>query len=648
MSTRSLRRLLGTALVVTLPLAACTSAPTPSPEPAPPGPPAMRLVAFDSCEQLRTDLRRATRAAVGPYGLPGSFPPYAEFAQDAVGGSALKSERAAAAPVPGAYSGTNNHERDADEPDLVKTDGRRIVVVDHQKLRVVDAASRRLTGQLDLGPAARYADPQLLLAGDHALILLASPQYLGRAWGRPVSTADGSRLLLIDLTGTPRVISRYRIDGTLVDARQTGSIARVVVRSSPRLIFPDDPRATTETKRVAANRKVVDTAAATAWQPAYEVTTGQRTDRGRVGCDRISRPADYSGTSLVTVLTFDVAGPTLGTGDPVAVVADGDTVYGTGTSLYIANDRHWRSLIWRPGGAPLLPAPRTEIYRFDTTGTARPAYAATGSVPGWLVNQYALSEWDGHLRVATTTEHPDPAAIDASGPPGLESAIRVLRQDGDKLVETGKVEGLGKGERIYSVRFLGPRGYLVTFRQTDPLYSVDLADPAKPTVSGELKITGYSAHLQPAGDGRLIGIGQEADGVGRTKGTQVSLFDVADPAHPRRLARYQVTSGYSDAEHDPHALLYWPATNLLVVPLTVYDPVVKPTGPKPTALVLRVADTGLTRLATIAQPVTGSRGVPAAVRRSLVVGNVLWTVSDAGLQACDLSTLDTVGWLPTA
>jgi hypothetical protein len=189
---------------------------------------------------------------------------------------------------------------------------------------------------------------------------------------------------------------------------------------------------------------------------------------------------------------------------------------------------------------------------------------------------------------------------------------------------------------------------VVTFRQTDPLYSVDLSNPAKPTVTGELKITGYSAHLQPAGDNRLIGIGQEANSQGITRGTQVSLFDVADPASPRRLAQHQVKSGHSEAEHDPHALLWWPATNLLVVPVEVYDPVAKPDGPKPTAIALRVTDTGMTQVGSISQPVTGSRGVPAGVRRSLVVGDVLWTVSAAGLQASNLSTLETLGWLPTA
>jgi hypothetical protein len=237
--------------------------------------------------------------------------------------------------------------------------------------------------------------------------------------------------------------------------------------------------------------------------------------------------------------------------------------------------------------------------------------------------------------------------------------VYVLGQEGKSLKQTGKVGGLGKGERIYAVRFDGPAGYVVTFRQTDPLYTVDLHDPAAPKVTGELKITGYSAYLHPAGDGRLIGIGQEASTQGQTQGTQVSLFDVSDLNKPTRLAQHHVQYGQSEAEFDPHAFLYWPADHLLVVPLTTYQ--VKPMAGGPVtprsdapstgsseplsgALVLKVSDSGLTEVGMVSQP-AGTGQVSSTIRRSLVVNNMLWTVSDAGLQANSLSTLDKVGWL---
>jgi uncharacterized secreted protein with C-terminal beta-propeller domain len=644
MPYRMIRLLVAGVLAVTVPLAGCTAGseprPAPSKEPTAGPAPAMRLAAFDSCAQLLADLRKAASDAVGPYGLPGAGGP--EMAMPAAAGGVRTAQDAVGkAAAPGSFSGTNTHEADADEPDIVKTDGRRIVTVKGGALIVVDAATRRRTGRLDLGVSAP-GGLRLLLSGDAALVLVDGwPSY-----GRPVRKAVGPpdptapQVLLVDLNG-PRLVSRYRTDGVLVDARQTGSTARVVLRSAPRIAFDELPKVTDEDDRVDANRKEIRSAPAEAWLPGYAVTTAGRTTEGRVGCDRVRRPTTYSGTSMLTVLTFDLSAPELGTGDPLCVVADGDTVYGTGSSLYLAHDQRWRTMMWR-ADPKALGRQHTDIYRFDFDGASSPRYAAAGTVPGWLVNQYALSEWQGHLRVATT--------VNTKGwaPAGNSSAVRVLRQQGGDLVQTGVVDGLGKGEQIYSVRFVGPRGYVVTFRQTDPLYSVDLSDPAKPAVTGELKINGYSAHLQPVNDGRLVGVGQDADSRGRTKGTQVSLFDVTAPASPRRVAQHQVANGNSEAEYDPHALLWWPGTNLLVLPLTVYDVDYDGTGPAATgtALALRVTDNGLTRVGSITQPATG--GATPPIRRSLVIGDELWTLSDVGLQANELSTLRKLGWLPIA
>jgi uncharacterized secreted protein with C-terminal beta-propeller domain len=438
---------------------------------------------------------------------------------------------------------------------------------------------------------------------------------------------EGPQVLLVDLAGTPRIVSRYRGEGNLVDARMTGSTARIVFRTTPEITFPEAPTISDEKKRIAANQAAIDRAPASAWLPGWKVTDGAHTTEGNVECGRVSRPTDYSGGSLVSIVTFNLTRPTLGGGDPVTIVADGDTVYGTADSLYLASDQRWR-LDRFPGRAATPVREETDLYKFTIQGDQPPVYRAAGVVPGFLINQYALSEWDGHLRAATTNSRTQ------------RSAVRVLAEQGDRLVQTGVVDGLGKGERIYSVRFIGARGYVVTFRQTDPLYSLDLSDPAKPAVTGQLKITGYSAHLQPIGENRLIGIGQEADARGRAQGTQVSLFDVSDPARPKRLAQYHLPQAYSDAEYDPHALLWWPATNLLVVPVNTWDA----TGSQSVALALRVTD-DITPADQVTQPTTAA--YPPMIQRSLVVGNVLWTLSEAGMQASDLSTMDRLSWLPS-
>ncbi|HYN97754.1 MAG TPA: beta-propeller domain-containing protein [Pilimelia sp.] len=620
---------------------------TPAPDPAP-APASLRLVSFPSCAEALADLRRAAKAHVGPFGFQGGADPVG-----ADGSGPARTAAGAASTAYGgepAYSATNTHEPGVDEPDLVKTDGRRIVTVSGTVLRVVDAARRVETGRLELRAAAASTvarpDADLLLHGDRALVLLRDwlPMRPGADGGRisPAGAPSGPRVVLVDLAGaTPRLLAEYRIDGSLVDARQVGGTARVVVRSAPRIAFPYGEGS--DASRVAANRRIIDRAGEADWLPRYTTTAGGRTTSGRVGCDRLSRPPDHSGTSLVTVLSFDLARTTLGDGDPVTVVADADTVYGTGRSLYLADDGRWRRLGWGTGPRGDGPPARTALYAFDTAGPGRPRFVAAGSVPGWLINQYALSEWDGHLRVAVTTDEPW-AGDTGSAAPTSESAVHTLTRRGARLAPVGTVGGLGKGERVFAVRFAGPVGYVVTFRQVDPLYTVDLRDPARPRVTGELKITGYSAYLHPAGDGRLIGIGQEASAEGQVQGTQVSLFDVSNLDRPARLARHHVRGGYSQAESDPHAFLYWPAERLLVVPVTSFD---RTTGGKGDggALVLRATDAGFTEVGTVRHPSPGTGG-PTLIRRSLVVGDVLWTVSDAGLRAVRLGTLGQLSWLP--
>jgi hypothetical protein len=237
--------------------------------------------------------------------------------------------------------------------------------------------------------------------------------------------------------------------------------------------------------------------------------------------------------------------------------------------------------------------------------------------------------------------------------PISSSAVTVLVQRGDRLISVGRVDGLGRGERIYSVRFIGPAGYVVTFRQTDPLYTLDLSDPGRPRVVGELKITGFSSYLHPAGDGRLIGVGQDADLNGRVQGTQVSLFDISNPAAARRLDTYALPGGYSEAEYDPHAFLYWPAEHLLVVPMwaqSAGDGSLQPTD-KPLfggALALRLDGDRLTKLGFISHP--GAAGITAyqrdpSIRRSLVIGDTLWTISSSGAMATDIHNLGDQQWV---
>jgi hypothetical protein len=641
----------------------------------------VRLTSFHGCGGELAALRKAAEASVGPYGLPGlaasvngtAYPAAAAGAPRA----AAEAGAAAAAPAP-AYSGTNDYVAGVDEPDLVKTDGRRIVTVASGVLEVIDAASRTVTGRLELNAAGEgiaYQPANLLLSGDHALVLTSAGPVAGGATGAGGSPRPGygSRLLLIDLAGRPSVMSSYVIEGRLIDARQIGPAVRVVISTQPRLDFPAQPESTSNRERVAANQAVISRAGLDAWLPHYEETSGGATSTGHIACSAVSRPASYSGANLLTVLTFQLTSDALGSGDGVSIVADGNTVYGTDTSLYVAGDERWRAEASTAGAGPGMLAggaastpgsaaigQQTDIYRFDITSPGPPRFAAGGSVPGYLIDQYALSEWQGYLRIATTT---GTSWALADGPPAdaqaSSSAVYVLSIRGPVMRLAGHVTGLGPAERIYSVRFMGPAGYVVTFRQTDPLYTVDLSDPAQPRVRGSVALTGYSAYLHPASGTRLIGIGRQADAMGHVGGTQVSLFDVSDLAAPIRMATFALTAAVSSAEFDPHAFLYWPAAHLMVVPLqgagmaagapVPPDGVAQaPDAPQSGALVLRIGDSGITRTGFITQPDTANTtGYPgySPIERSLIIGQTLWTISAAGATATDLTTFRQQGWV---
>jgi hypothetical protein len=643
----------------------------------------VRLTSFHGCGGELAALRKAAEASVGPYGLPGpassvngaAYPAAADGAPRAEAGAGAAAAAPAAVP---AYSGTNDYVTGVDEPDLVKTDGRRIVTVAGGVLEVIDAASRTVTGRLELSAAGEgiaYQPANLLLSGDHALVLTSGGPVAEDATGsggspRPVY---GSRLLLVDLAGRPSVMSSYAIEGSLIDAREIGPAVRVVISTQPRLNFPAQPESTSNAQRVAANQAVISRAGLDAWLPHYEETSGGATSTGHIACSAVSRPASYSGANLLTVLTFDLASDALGSGDGVSIVADGSTVYGTDTSLYVAGDERWLAEAstadagpgMSAGGAASTPGSaatgqQTDIYRFDIASPGPPRFAAGGSVPGYLIDQYALSEWQGHLRVATTT---GTSWALADGPPAdaqtSSSTVYVLSIRGPVMRLAGHVTGLGRTERIYSVRFMGPVGYVVTFRQTDPLTTVDLSDPAQPRVRGSVALTGYSAYLHPASDTRLIGIGRQADAMGHVGGTQVSLFDVSDLAAPDRMATFALTAAISSAEFDPHAFLYWPAAHLMVVPLQVTgmaagapappDGVAQaPDAPQSGALVLRIDDSGIAKAGFITQPGTAdTTGYPgySPIERSLITGQTLWTISAAGARASDLTTLRQLGWV---
>ncbi len=288
------------------------------------------------------------------------------------------------------------------------------------------------------------------------------------------------------------------------------------------------------------------------------------------------------------------------------------TVYMTHTSLYLTVAK------WDGGGPDI----RTTIHKVSVDGlNLRPT--AAGDVPGTLLNQWAMDESGGLLRVATTVGWQEPT-----------SGVYVLDAD---LAVVGALEGLAPTERIFASRYLGDTLYLVTFRQIDPLFVIDLSLAAGPRVVGELKIPGFSAYLHPWTDGRLVGVGQEDAAM------KLSLFDVSNPAWPAQLDAYVVPhQSWSPALWDHKAVLAEPAEDgLLVVPVdaAVWDPEGNATDSG--AYVFRVASDALTLQGIVLHEEGG-------VQRALRIGDVLYTLSWTSLTASSLVDLRELGTLPIA
>jgi uncharacterized secreted protein with C-terminal beta-propeller domain len=318
-----------------------------------------------------------------------------------------------------------------------------------------------------------------------------------------------------------------------------------------------------------------------------------------------------------------------------------------------------------------LVAPNTNWYFFVEEGTDEPKQQtlvyrieldqeqvnilSEGTVPGYVLNQFSMDEHNGYFRVATTTN------IWWSSS-NATNQVYILDMNLDIV---GKLENLAQGEQIYSARFMGDRLYLVTFRNIDPLFVIDLADPTTPTVLGQLKVTGYSGYLHPYDENHIIGIGKETEASDREdfawyQGVKISLFDVSDVSNPVEVAKYEIGDrGTTSPILDDHkALLFDESRNLLVIPVLVaeLDPTQYP-GEVPEwaygeyvwqgACVFDISPDGIlyrggiTHLPDRADLKSDYWSYNEYfVERALYISNILYTVSDKTVKLNNMGSLD--------
>lgn len=626
----------------------------------------VRLASFSSCNELVGYARaQALRTGGGsgmvvralPEPAVALAPPVATREASGAAPSAPTAAPQSAADT--SFSGTNNQEAAVDESDIVKTDGRRAYVVFGERLLALDVTqdAPKLLGALKLEGQIQeilLRRGRLLAIGSRPAAVQPGPkpgplpgplpvEVGARAVFAPDYIPSGVRLTEVDVTdpAAMKVARTLDVDGSYVSARLTGGTARVVLNTPPNIVVDSAPTgAPTDTVSAApggVTKETIRRAPIRAFVPETVLRSnisGRTFKRRLVGCGQVRHPVAFSGLDLLTVLSIDLDRGLFNV-DRDAVIAGAQVVYASEGSLYVASQR-WIPGLDTPGEIPSRM--QTEVHRFDTGKAGETTYRSTGQVPGFVLNQYAMSEHRGDLRVAGTEE---PLWMNGAAQRDSESSVTVLREQGGRLEKIGQVGGLGRGERIYAARFIGDVGYLVTFRQVDPLYTIDLSNPAAPRVAGELKITGYSAYLHPIGEDLLLGVGQDATEQGRRTGAQVSVFDVSDPAAPKRLHQLPLggSGSSSQAEFDPHAFLWWGASRMAVLPIQDYGTGGSFSG----AVGLRVRKAeGIQEIARLTHP---GDGYAPTIRRTMVVGSRVFTFSDRGVQASALDTLAPLGFL---
>ncbi|MFX1491576.1 MAG: beta-propeller domain-containing protein [Promethearchaeota archaeon] len=516
------------------------------------------------------------------------------------------------------YSTTNVQTEGVDEPDSVKTDGKYIYTIVEEEIVIVDSYPPE---------TAKISSRIQLIGSPIALFLYTSSKIV------VIEQNDGELILEIFDISTPEEITLdfwLKLDGYYHGARMIGQYVFLIAHS-----YVQDNRDIT--------LPFVETSNSYYSVPVKNIYYD---------------PGDYDhGFHYKMIVCFDItdseADPDIET---ILMGGSTCTVYSSLNNIYLAVSRY-----------PLLTRSTfdktTSIHRFQIDA-GDVSYKASGIIPGYLINQFALDEAQAYLRVATTSWFNTLFKPELDTRPWIEvSNIYILDMN---MKITGKVEGLAPGERIYSARFVGTTAYLVTFYKTDPLFIIDLTLPQHPKLLGELVIPGYSEYLHPLDNGFLLGLGKDVIASETEQwwyqGVKVSLFNITNPFQPEETKRLIIGDRGTESEalYDHKAVLVDTDRNLLVIPICL---AVHPEGSNPEpydhgeiiwqgAYIFKFNTTdgqiehrgGITHLEDLeAFREDWWNFRDFFIKRTLYIGDVLYTISQQTLMYHSLSDLNYIG-----
>jgi uncharacterized secreted protein with C-terminal beta-propeller domain len=529
------------------------------------------------------------------------------------------------------YSTTNVQVVGVDEADIVKTDGTYIYMVRGNAYGItgeVDILQGYPVSQARLLARLNWTEGKspigLFVNGDKLVVFVSVNPYSSPSL--PKSEVD---VFNVQDRSSPLLVRNVTVDGSYAGSRMIGSYV-YMVSSSPAYLQNGGVQLPTITFG-----KVSHTV------PASDVYYSKTTD------------VSYGFT---TIVSFDTKNDLAQYNSQTILMGSTSVIYVSTNSIYLAITNYgsfFTAISTGPMPAIMSPASGqdTLLYRVSIADGKIEA-AAQGSVPGVLLNQFSLDEYNGHLRVATTSWVNN---VQANNVYVLDSTMAVV----------GKIEGMAPGEKIYSARFMGDTGYIVTFEKVDPLFVINLTDPQSPKVLGWLKTPGFSDYLQPLDQNHVLGIGKDAveseqGGFAWYQGMKLSVFDVTNLTSPVETSTYYIgdRGTTSPALTDQKAVLYDGSRNLLVIPVTVAKVDASQYGGQPPAsaygtpvwqgaYVLNVSPEGGISLngtvTHIGSQLTGnSADYDLYVQRALYIGDFLYTISDGQVRVSSLQGLATV------
>ncbi len=561
----------------------------------------------------------------------------------------LKQDRSVdAASTPSDYSKTNVQVQGVDEADIVKTDGKYIYKISDSKLSIVLATpvdQMRVVGEItfnqeELQPQEIYVDKNLIvvIGQSSGLIELEAPAPAAprREILPQTDTQTMVKALVFNITDRtkPKKIREVEIEGSYLSSRKIGSAVYLIANKN------------LEYYRIMEQPKDSDEA-----RPVYR-DSARSDEYKRVDYSQISYFPQPAQPNYLLVAGFNLDEPDQEMKVNTYLGA-GQNIYASAKNLYVAAAKPVQS----PTGDT-----NTAIYEFALEN-GETGYMSQGEVPGTILNQFSMDEHSDYFRIATTERRLEP-----SDGVSTENNLFVLDND---LNISGEINNIAPGESIYSVRFMGERAYMVTFKKVDPLFVIDLKDPFNPRIQGELKIPGYSDYLHIYDDNHIIGFGKDAVGAEPSpgapesdfafyQGIKIAVFDVTNVENP--IEKFKTVIGTRGTESEllsnHKALLFDKDRNLLVFPITVMETENRPTkgaSPEEPAAYGEFAfqgayvydidlDTGLKLRAKITHRRTRDDDPGyldgRAVRRVLRIKNTLYTVSDEIIKASDLKTFE--------